>query len=104
MTLASLFLIGSFSTTEILLILSVIILLFGAKRIPELARGLGKGIREFQDATKEIRHGIESTAPSFPVVSSYPTAPLQSQPLPHSAALPTPAVAPVAPPVVTTST
>ena len=53
MTLASLFLIGSFGTTEILLILFVIILMFGAKRIPELAKGLGKGIREFKDASKD---------------------------------------------------
>ena len=53
MTLASLFLIGSFGTTEILLILFVIILLFGAKRIPELFRGMGQGIREFKDASKE---------------------------------------------------
>ncbi|PJJ54512.1 twin-arginine translocase TatA/TatE family subunit [Hymenobacter chitinivorans] len=53
MTLASLFLIGNFGTTEILLILFVIILLFGAKRIPELAKGLGKGIREFKDASKD---------------------------------------------------
>jgi sec-independent protein translocase protein TatA len=46
-----LFLIGSFGTTEILLILFVIILLFGAKRIPELFRGMGQGVREFKDAT-----------------------------------------------------
>ena len=49
--LHSLFLIGSFGTTEILLILFVIILLFGAKRIPELFRGMGQGVREFKDAT-----------------------------------------------------
>ena len=36
--------------TEILLILGVIILLFGAKKIPELMRGVGKGMREFNDA------------------------------------------------------
>jgi sec-independent protein translocase protein TatA len=54
MTLLSLFLgIGNFGGTEILLIVLAIILLFGAKRIPELAKGLGKGIREFKDATKE---------------------------------------------------
>ncbi|RYU78832.1 Sec-independent protein translocase subunit TatA/TatB [Hymenobacter persicinus] len=53
MTLASLLLVGMFGTTEILLILFVIILLFGAKRIPELAKGLGKGIREFKDASKD---------------------------------------------------
>ena len=49
--LHSLFLIGSFGTTEILLILFVIILLFGAKRIPELFKGMGQGVREFKDAT-----------------------------------------------------
>ncbi|GGE98905.1 Sec-independent protein translocase subunit TatA/TatB [Hymenobacter cavernae] len=53
MTLASLFLIGNFGTTEILLIVVAIILLFGAKRIPELFRGMGQGIREFKDASKE---------------------------------------------------
>ncbi|SFQ25533.1 Sec-independent protein translocase subunit TatA/TatB [Hymenobacter arizonensis] len=51
--LHSLFLIGSFGTTEILLIVFVIILLFGAKRIPELFKGMGQGVREFKDATKE---------------------------------------------------
>jgi sec-independent protein translocase protein TatA len=44
---------------SIILIILVIILLFGAKRIPELARGLGRGIREFKDATKEIQDDIE---------------------------------------------
>ena len=47
-----LFLIGSFGTTEILLIVFVIVLLFGAKRIPELLRGMGQGVREFKDASK----------------------------------------------------
>ena len=50
--LHSLFLIGSFGTTEILLIVFVVILLFGAKRIPELFKGMGQGIREFKDASK----------------------------------------------------
>ena len=53
MQLSSLFLIGNFGTTEILLIIFVIVLLFGAKRIPELFRGMGQGIREFKDASKE---------------------------------------------------
>ncbi len=44
---------GMFGGTEIILILVVIALLFGAKKIPELARGLGKGVREFKDATEE---------------------------------------------------
>ena len=39
---------------EIFLLVLVVLLLFGAKRIPELAKGLGKGIREFKDASKGI--------------------------------------------------
>ena len=44
---------------EWILIILVVLIFFGAKRIPELARGLGKGIREFKDATKEIKNDIE---------------------------------------------
>jgi len=49
---------------EILLILVVVLILFGAKRLPELARGLGLGINEFRDAVdsskKEIINGLET--------------------------------------------
>lgn len=45
---------GSIGMPELLIILLVVLLLFGAKRLPELARGLGKGIREFKDATKQV--------------------------------------------------
>ncbi|GGG23955.1 twin-arginine translocase TatA/TatE family subunit [Pontibacter amylolyticus] len=53
--------IGGLGGTEVVLILFAILLLFGAKRIPELAKGLGRGIREFKDATKEIKSDIESS-------------------------------------------
>ena len=43
--------IGGLGGTEMFLILIVILLLFGGKRIPELAKGLGRGIREFKDAS-----------------------------------------------------
>lgn len=46
---------------EIFIILLVILLLFGSKRIPEVARGLGKGIRQFKDATNEIQRDIEDS-------------------------------------------
>ena len=46
-------------TTELIVIGLVIVIFFGAKKIPELARGLGKGIREFKDATKEIKDEID---------------------------------------------
>ena len=44
--------------TEMLIIALFIIIFFGAKKIPEIARGMGKGIREFKDATKEIKSEI----------------------------------------------
>lgn len=44
---------------EMIFIFLALLLLFGAKKIPELARGLGKGIREFKDATKDVRENIE---------------------------------------------
>jgi sec-independent protein translocase protein TatA len=43
---------GVIGPTQILLIAVVIILLFGAKRIPDLMKGIGKGMREFKDATR----------------------------------------------------
>lgn len=46
-------------TQEMIFIFVALLLLFGAKKIPELARGLGKGIREFKDATKDVRENIE---------------------------------------------
>lgn len=54
--------LGGLGGQEVLLILLVILIFFGAKKIPELARGLGKGIREFKDATKEIKNDIEDSA------------------------------------------
>ena len=46
---------------EILVILFIVLLLFGAKRLPELARGLGQGMREFKRATNEIQEEIKSS-------------------------------------------
>jgi sec-independent protein translocase protein TatA len=45
--------------TELLLIALVVLLLFGGRKIPELMRGLGKGIREFNDAKNNVRQEIE---------------------------------------------
>lgn len=49
----------SLGWNEILLILLVVLLLFGGRKIPELMRGLGKGIREFNDAKNNVRKEIE---------------------------------------------
>ena len=45
-------LLGMIGTQEIIIILIIVLLLFGGKKIPELMKGLGKGIREFKDASK----------------------------------------------------
>ncbi|MCC3159952.1 twin-arginine translocase TatA/TatE family subunit [Hymenobacter sp. 15J16-1T3B] len=63
--LNSLFLIGNFGTTEILLIVFIVILLFGAKRIPELFRGLGQGMREFKDASKDDKPEYRDQNPNY---------------------------------------
>lgn len=40
-------------TTELIVIVVLVLVLFGGKKIPELMRGLGKGVKEFKDASKE---------------------------------------------------
>ena len=46
-------------TWEIILILAVVLLLFGGKKIPELLRGIGQGVREFNDAKSNVKQQIE---------------------------------------------
>ena len=56
-----------FGPMEIAIILLIVLVLFGAKRIPEVARGLGKGIREFKSATSEISREltVEDRPPAY---------------------------------------
>ena len=50
---------GNLGTPEILVIGLIILVLFGAKRIPEFMQGLGKGVREFKKAARDIQDEIE---------------------------------------------
>jgi len=52
---------GFFGGWEIVLILAVVLILFGAKKLPELAKGLGQGIKEFKKATREVTDEIQSS-------------------------------------------
>jgi len=52
---------GNLGATEIILIAFVVLLLFGGKKIPELMRGLGKGVREFKDAKDNVRRELEES-------------------------------------------
>lgn len=71
---------------EWIIVILAVLLLFGAKKIPELARGLGQGIKEFKKATKEVTDEIQnasSNTPSAPKAPPANTTPQsQSQPKP----------------------
>ena len=54
--------LGGLGGWEIMIILLVVLVFFGANKIPEIARGMGRGIREFKDATKEIKDEIENNS------------------------------------------
>ncbi len=67
--------IGGLGMGEMILIFLVVLLLFGAKRLPEIGRSLGKGIREFKSSVKEIEKEIDvSDDPPGQVSSSSTTA------------------------------
>ena len=87
MTLAFL----NIGTQEMILIVIVILMLFGGKKLPELARGLGRGIREFKDASEDIKREISDQINNFekdldvkveekPSYTSAPTEPEASSP------------------------
>jgi sec-independent protein translocase protein TatA len=76
---------GFFGGWEIVLILAVVLLLFGAKKLPELAKGLGMGIKEFKKATREVTDEIQNAGTETPADKAPPantTAQSQSQPKP----------------------
>ena len=50
------------SGTEIAFILFIVVMVFGADKIPDIARGMGKGMRTLKDATNDIKHEITKTA------------------------------------------
>ena len=58
---------GSFSIWHWVIVLLIVLLLFGAKRIPELAKGLGSGIKNFKNAVKEDENEAAKTADGKPV-------------------------------------
>jgi len=64
---------------EILLVLAVILIMFGAKKIPDLAKGLGQGIKEFKKATREVTDEIQNSVNSTPAPPPPPPAPMDRQ-------------------------
>ena len=76
-------LLGMLNTPEIIALLVLALILFGAKKLPELAKGLGHGIKEFRKASREISDELNSAIheePSTPSRRDAPPSSLPSQP------------------------
>lgn len=54
-------LIGGIGTSELLLIVFALLLLFGGKKLPELMRGIGRGVRDFKDAVNEPLNDVKDS-------------------------------------------
>ena len=59
-------LLGGIGMQEVLLIALVVLLFFGGRKIPELMKGLGKGVRSFKEGMKEMDKEVQSETPSVP--------------------------------------
>ena len=70
---------------EIVLILAVVLILFGAKKLPELAKGLGSGIKEFKKATREVSDEIHSAMDETPPPPMQKKLPPETQSQPEQA-------------------
>jgi sec-independent protein translocase protein TatA len=68
----------NFGTTEMLVVLAIVVLLFGARRIPDLMRGFGEGIRSFKDGMREPG-STQSSAPAPPVNTVPPASAAQEK-------------------------
>ncbi len=67
-----------FGGWQVILIIALVLILFGAKKIPELAKGLGTGIKEFKKATREVTDEIQNATTETPPVK--PATDVQPQP------------------------
>jgi sec-independent protein translocase protein TatA len=67
------------SGTELIIVLVAVLVLFGAKRIPEFAKGLGKGINEFKKASREVTDEINNTQTETPAKTTPPAPPAPSR-------------------------
>lgn len=72
--------IFGFGGWEVILILAVVLILFGAKKLPELAKGLGSGIKEFKKASREVTEEIQNAANDTTPAKSANPPPAQPSP------------------------
>jgi sec-independent protein translocase protein TatA len=66
--MSTLFLIGMPGMGEWVVIGLFVLIFFGAKKIPEFAKGLGKGIREFKDAVKDVKKEVDDAGKEVPKI------------------------------------
>jgi len=77
---------GAIGAPELILVLILVLVLFGPKRIPEIMRGLGQGIRQFKEASSKAISEIEEATvmePHAPAPKPVATAPAASAPAPE---------------------
>lgn len=65
--------------TEIVFILFIVVMVFGADKIPEIARGLGKGMRQLKDATNDLKHEVTKSAKENNILDSDATKEIQDE-------------------------
>jgi sec-independent protein translocase protein TatA len=70
---------GGLGPWEIILILAVVLVLFGAKKLPELAKGMGQGIKEFKKATRDATNEMERAMDDPPAYTPPPTPKISEQ-------------------------
>lgn len=79
MTVNTMIAMFGLSGGELLVVLAIVLILFGAKKIPDFAKGLGQGIKEFRKASREVQDELERATDELnaPVVSSTSPKPAQ---------------------------
>ena len=71
--------IGGLGPWEIILILAVVLVLFGAKKLPELAKGMGQGIKEFKKASKDVQGELDRAMDDQPTYTPPPAPQITEQ-------------------------
>ncbi|SFU40208.1 sec-independent protein translocase protein TatA [Pustulibacterium marinum] len=67
------------STPEVLFVMVIVVMIFGADKVPEIARGLGKGMRELKDATNDIKKEITNSAEKSGIMDKELTKDIKNQ-------------------------
>ena len=74
---------GGLQGPELMLILVLILIFFGAKKLPELAKGLGQGIKEFKKATKDVQQDLHQAMEEDTAVAAPPRKAAEPAPIPQ---------------------